>query len=44
MAKYVDTGDMDLDKEDVRRKDGSRITEAEAVEQVERNVTDLPRP
>ncbi len=29
MGKYVDAGDVDLDKEDVRRKDGSRITEAD---------------
>lgn len=33
LGKYVDTGDVDLDKEVVRRKDGSRITEAEAAEQ-----------
>ena len=36
MGKYVDAGDVDLDKEVVRRKDGSRITEAEAAEQGER--------
>ena len=36
MGKYVDTGDVDLDKEEVRRKDGSRITEADAAEQGER--------
>lgn len=36
MGKYVDAGDVDLDQEVVRRKDGSRITEAEAVEQGER--------
>ncbi len=35
MAKYVDTDDVDLDQEVVRRKDGSRITEAEAAEQGE---------
>jgi len=35
MAKYVDAGDVDLDEEAVRRKDGSRITEAEAAEQGE---------
>jgi hypothetical protein len=36
MGKYVDVGDVDLDKEVVRRKDGSRITEAAAAEQGER--------
>lgn len=36
MAKYVDAGEVDLDREVVRRKDGSRITEAEAAEQGER--------
>lgn len=36
MAKHVDVGNVDLDKEVVRRKDGSRITEAEAAEQGER--------
>ena len=36
MGKYVDAGDVDLDREVVRRKDGSRITEAEAAEQGER--------
>jgi hypothetical protein len=35
MAKYVDSGDVDLDQEVVRRKDGSRISEAEAAEQGE---------
>ncbi len=35
MAKYVDTDDVDLDQEVVRRKDGSRITEDEAAEQGE---------
>lgn len=33
MGKYVDAGDVDLDEEVVRRKDGSRITEAEARKQ-----------
>ena len=33
MAKYVDTGDVDSDQEVVRRKDGSRVTEAEAAAQ-----------
>jgi hypothetical protein len=32
-SEYVDAGDVDLDKEIVRREDGSRITEAEAAEQ-----------
>jgi Ribbon-helix-helix protein, copG family len=36
MGNYVDVGDVDLDKELVRRKDGSRITEAAAAEQGER--------
>lgn len=36
MGKYVDAGNVDLDKEDVRRNDGSRITEAEAAVQGER--------
>jgi predicted HicB family RNase H-like nuclease len=36
MGKYVDAGEVDLDQEVVRRKDGSRITEAEAAEQGER--------
>ncbi len=36
MGKYVDAGDVDLDKEDVRRKDGSRITEADTAEQGKR--------
>lgn len=35
MGRYVDAGDVDLDQEVVRRKDGSRITEAEAAEQGE---------
>jgi len=35
MTKHVDAGTVDLDKEVVRRKDGSRITEAEAAEQGE---------
>lgn len=35
MTKHVDAGNVDLDKEVVRRKDGSRITEAEAAEQGE---------
>jgi hypothetical protein len=38
MGKYVDAGDVDLDQEVVRRKDGSRITEAEAAEQGEQIV------
>jgi hypothetical protein len=38
MVKYTDAGDVDLDKEVVRRKDGSRITEAEAAEHGERIV------
>jgi hypothetical protein len=32
---YVDAGNVDLDKEVVRRKDGLRITEADAAEQGE---------
>jgi len=36
MGEYVDAGSVDLDKEVVRRKDGSRITEAEAAEQGDR--------
>jgi hypothetical protein len=36
MGRYVDAGDVDLDSEVVRRKDGSRITEAEAAEHGER--------
>lgn len=38
MGKYVDAGDVDLDKEVVRRKDGSRITEAAAAAQGERTA------
>lgn len=34
--RYVDAGDIDLDNEVVRRRDGTRITEAEAAEQGER--------
>lgn len=33
--KFTDAGDVDLDKEDVRRKDGTRITEADAEQQGE---------
>ena len=36
MGKYVDAGNVDLDKEVVRRKDGTRITEARARKQGER--------
>jgi hypothetical protein len=36
MGKYVDAGNVDLDQEVVRRKDGSRITESDAAEQGER--------
>jgi len=36
MGEYVDAGSVDLDKEVVRRKDGSRIPEAEAAEQGDR--------
>ena len=36
MSTYVDAGDVDLDKEVVRREDGSRITEAEGAAQGER--------
>ncbi len=36
MGKYVDAGDVDLDKEVVRHKDGSRITEEQAAAQGER--------
>lgn len=33
--RFVDDGDVDLDRELVRRKDGTRITEGDAVEQGE---------
>jgi predicted HicB family RNase H-like nuclease len=36
MGEYADAGDVDLDKEVVRGKDGSRITEAKGAEQGER--------
>ncbi|MBA2559010.1 MAG: CopG family transcriptional regulator [Propionibacteriales bacterium] len=35
MTKYTDAGTVDLDQEVVRRKNGSRITEADAAEQGE---------
>ncbi|MEJ7834404.1 MAG: ribbon-helix-helix protein, CopG family [Nocardioides sp.] len=35
MTKYTDAGNVDLDVEVVRRKDGTRITEADAAEQGE---------
>jgi hypothetical protein len=36
MGTYFDAGDVDLDREVVRREDDSRITEADAAEQGER--------
>lgn len=33
MTRYEDAGDVDLDTEVVRRRDGTRITEADAEEQ-----------
>ncbi|MDN5851863.1 MAG: ribbon-helix-helix protein, CopG family [Actinomycetia bacterium] len=44
MTRYTDAGDIDLDEEVVRRRDGTRITEADADQQGQRIADRRGRP